>query len=313
MSRSVLVASLLALAALSLVGTSFAAADQLVGYPAVGGQAIRYAIGGALLLALARGRLPRPTARELGWLSVLAASGLAGFNLLVLAAVEQADPGSVGVVVGCVPLVLAVASPLAERRRPNPRLVLAALIVAAGAAAVQGLGGSMGLSALLLSLGALACEAAFSLFAAPVLSRLGALAVSAWACLLAVPILAVYALVTAGPDGVVALPSTREAVALLYLAVIVTTLAFVCWYTAVAAPRCRTRRPLLRCPARQRPTCHRRARLLDADPGAARRRRPRRRRYHRRTRPRRPASYASRGRACQLATARRVCRLRKTR
>ena len=65
---------------------------------------------------------------------------------------------------------------------------------------------------LVLALGALGCEAAFSLLAAPHLARLGALAVSAYACLLALPLLAAWSLAAAAPSC--RRPSAAEAAAL---------------------------------------------------------------------------------------------------
>jgi drug/metabolite transporter (DMT)-like permease len=231
--RELVVGGSCAALAMAAVGSSFAVAEELVAYPAAGGQAARYALAGLILLAVLRGRLVRPTRRELVLLTALAATGLALFNALVIAAVEAADAGSVGVVVACVPVVLAVAAPLLARRALDPRVLLGAVVVAAGAAVVQGLGGVLPPRALVLALGALACEAAFSLLAAPLLDRLGAVAVSAWAALLAVPLLVASALVLDGPAAAFPVPTAREVAALAYLAVVVTALAFVVWYTAV--------------------------------------------------------------------------------
>jgi hypothetical protein len=58
----------------------------------------------------------------------------------------------------------------------------------------------MSLAGFALSLGALACEAAFTLLAVPLIASLGARSVSAYACLLAVPLLLVAGL----PGGVLA-------------------------------------------------------------------------------------------------------------
>lgn len=225
--------ALLATSALTLVGTSFVAADALERFPVLGGQGVRYALGALALLAVARGRVPRVDAGQLARLALLAATGLAAFNVLVLLAVRETDPGSVGVVVGCVPIVLALAGPLAEGRAPDPRVVLAAATVALGAAVVQGAGGGMGLGALLLCLGALACEAAFSLLAAPLLPALGPLGVSLWAALLAAPMLLLAGLVADGPAGLLAVPSATEALALAHMAIPVTAVAFLMWYGAV--------------------------------------------------------------------------------
>lgn len=183
--------SLLAASALALVGSLVAAADLVEGYPLAAGQALRYALAGLVLLAIARGRLPRLRPRELIGLLALSATGLVLFNLFVIEGVRETDPATIGVIIGCVPVVLAFAGPLLERRPLSGRVILAALVVAAGAAGVQGAGGGISAAGLLLALGALACEAAFSLLAVPHLARLGPLAVSAYACLFAVPLLAV--------------------------------------------------------------------------------------------------------------------------
>jgi drug/metabolite transporter (DMT)-like permease len=219
--------------AMAIVGSSFAVLDTLRAYPASGGQAVRYAIAGALLLVLARRRLQRPTARQLVRLALLAATGLAAFNLLVLAAEASMDPGSVGVIVAAVPVLLALAGPIQARRRIEPRVLGAAVLVAAGAAAVQGLSGDVSLEGLAAAFGALACEAAFSLLAAPLLRPLGPVAVSAWAAVLAVPLLVVAGVAIDGPSGFLQAPTRDEALALAWLTIAVTAVAFVLWYSAI--------------------------------------------------------------------------------
>jgi drug/metabolite transporter (DMT)-like permease len=220
---------------MAIVGSSFAVLDTLRDYPQAGGQAVRYAVGAALLFLLAGRRLPRPTGGQLTRLALLSASGLAAFNLLVLAAEASMDPGSVGVIVAAVPVLLALAGPLQDGRRPERRVVGAAVMVAAGAAAVQGLGGEVTAAGLAAALGALACEAAFSLLAAPLLRPLGPVAVSAWAAILAIPMLLAIGLVLDGPDNLLRMPTTGEALGLAWLAVAVTAVAFVLWYSAVRA------------------------------------------------------------------------------
>jgi drug/metabolite transporter (DMT)-like permease len=225
--------TLAALAALFAVGSSLAMLEVIADYPAAGGQAVRYAIGAGLLALVLRGRLPRVTARQLGRLALLAATGLAGFNLLVIAAERSMDPASVGVVIATVPLVLAIAAPLQERRKVQLRVLLAAAVVALGAAAVQGVGGEVTATGLAAALGALLGEAAFSLVAAPLLPALGALGVSAWCTALAAPQLLLYGLVADGPAGVLRVPALDEALVLLYLGAVVTAGCFVLWYTGV--------------------------------------------------------------------------------
>ena len=223
--------SLLAAGALALVGSLVAASDLVEGYPFAAGQALRYALAGLALLVIARGRLPRLQPRELAGLLALSATGLVLFNLFVIEGVRETDPATIGVIVGCVPVLLAFAGPLLERRALSGRVILAAVVVAAGAAGVQWAGGGITGLGLLLALGALACEAAFSLLAVPHLARLGALAVSAYACLFAVPMLAVWSLVADGAS--LPLPEAGQAAALAYLALGVTVFGFVAWYSAV--------------------------------------------------------------------------------
>jgi drug/metabolite transporter (DMT)-like permease len=223
--------SLAAATALALVGSLVAAADLVEGYPIAPGQTLRYALAATVLVVLARGRLPRLRPREAAGLAALAATGLVLFNLFVIEGVRETDPATVGVIVGCVPVVLAVAGPLLDGRAVSARVVGAAAVVALGAAGVQWADGGITLLGLVLALGALACEAAFSLLAAPHLERLGPLAVSAYACLFAVPMLALWSLIAEGPS--LPAPSAEEAAALIYLALCVTAGGFVCWYSAV--------------------------------------------------------------------------------
>jgi drug/metabolite transporter (DMT)-like permease len=231
--RNVAIGSLNATIAFCAVGSSFAAADHLTSYPVAGGQALRYGLAGVLLLGFLRGRLPRVGRGELFQLTLLAAVGLAAFNLLMVAAVTDADAASVGAIVGCVPVAVAIGGPLMGRRRIDPRLLGAACVVAAGVLLVQGAGGGMSVAAVLLSLGALLCEAAFTLLAAPLLPRLGAAVVATWAVLIATVLLACYALLVDGPAHALAAPTTAEALALVYMAAAVTAVAFVLCYSAV--------------------------------------------------------------------------------
>ena len=223
--------SLLATLALAAVGSLVAASDAVESYPLAEGQFLRYLLAAAILVALARGRLPRLSLREALGLSALAATGLVLFNFFVVEGVRETDPATVGVIVGCVPVVLALAAPLLERRPVSGRVLVAGVVVSLGAAGVQWADGGITWVGLGLALGALACEAAFSLLAAPHLDRLGPLAVSAYACLFALPLLAGWSLVAGGPE--LPAPSAAELVALVYLGAIVTTGGFLCWYTAV--------------------------------------------------------------------------------
>ncbi|MGP4109572.1 DMT family transporter [Streptomyces sp. 4N509B] len=223
-----------AASAMLLVGTSTAVSATIADYPVFTGQALRYGLAAAILLAVVRHRrLPRAglTARDVLLLVALAATGLAGFNLFLVEATRHAGPAMIGTVVGAVPLVLALVGPLMERRRPAPRTVGAALVVALGAAVAAGLG-SGSLTGLLLSLGALVGEVAFSLLAVPLLPKLGPLRVAAYPAVLSVPMLLATGLALDGTASL-RLPTPSQAAAFGYLGAIVTAAAFFLWYDAL--------------------------------------------------------------------------------
>jgi drug/metabolite transporter (DMT)-like permease len=216
----------------AILGGSFTVSRSIVDYPILTGQALRYTLAALALFGLAAWRGPRirPTARELGRLALVAATGLVMFNVLLLVALRHAEPAVIGTIVGVSPLLLALLGPLQEGRRPAPRLLGAAAVVVAGAALVSGFG-AHDTTGLLAAAGLLCCEAAFSLLAAPLLPRLGPVRVSAWSTALAVPILLVCLPFTAERPR---LPGAGEAAAIAFLGLILTVVAFVCWYTGVA-------------------------------------------------------------------------------
>jgi drug/metabolite transporter (DMT)-like permease len=210
------------------------ASSLVVEYPVLTGQALRYGLATALLLALTQrlGPLIRPSRREALQLALLSSVGLGAFNVFLVLALRSSEPAATAVVVGAVPVALAVVGPLQLGLRPRRALVVAAAAVVLGAAVVQGTGRAS-LTGLMLALGALACECFFTLAAVPLLPRLGAMTVSTVGCALAAVELAVLGRVVHGPGWLPA-PTPSELAALAYLATAVTAVAFVLWYSAVA-------------------------------------------------------------------------------
>jgi drug/metabolite transporter (DMT)-like permease len=187
-----------------------------------------------ILLAVARAKglgLVRLTLRETLLLLSLAATGLVLFNVCVIQATRHASPTLVGTTVGTVPVVLALVAPLLARARPSGRVLAAAAAVVAGATIATGLG-SGNLTGLLYAVGALACEACFSLLAIPLLPRLGPIRVSAYTQAAAIPLLLIVAVIADG-GGILRTPSAAEAAALLYLGTVVSAGAFFLWYDAL--------------------------------------------------------------------------------
>jgi drug/metabolite transporter (DMT)-like permease len=178
-------------------------------------------------------RLPwiRLSTRDVLLILALAAVGLVAFNLFQLAALRHATPAVVGTILGSVPIVLAVAGPLATGRRPKARTIAAAVVVAAGAAIATGFG-STDAAGVGYSLAMLACEAGFSLLAVPLLTKLGPLRTSAYAIAVSVPMLTVVGLLADGA-GFLRRPTGAEIAGYAYIAVVVTVVAFLCWYAAL--------------------------------------------------------------------------------
>jgi len=216
------------------VGGSVAVSGVLAGAPFLTAEAVRYAAACLLLVTLARitGRpLPRPRGREWLWLGGVAVTGLVVFNIALVQGSRHAEPAVLGVAVACVPSLLAVLGPLLERSRPAPALVLAAMVVSSGAALVQGMGRSDG-TGLAWAAVVFGCEAGFTLLAVPVLGRHGPWGVSVHTTWLAAIMFGVLGVVHEGP-GAVARLGPRDWLAVGYLAVAVTAVAFLLWYTSV--------------------------------------------------------------------------------
>jgi drug/metabolite transporter (DMT)-like permease len=224
-----------AIAAPVILGSSVAVSRTLTDYPLLTSQTIRYSIAAIGLWALLkmRGmRFPRPDKEAFGLLVLVALTGLVGFNILMLLALREAEPAAVGVVVGCVPILLATLGPLMSRQTPSRRVLAASVIVVAGAAIAQG-GGATNLKGFLLSIGILICEAGFSLLAVPILPKLGPHAISLYVCIIAAAMMGAGAVIWDGADAFPR-PSASELGAIIYLAMAVTCAAFIFWYEGIS-------------------------------------------------------------------------------
>ena len=222
--------------AMVLVGSSVAISRTLVAAPLLTAQAIRYGVASVVLLILARAcgaRITRPRGREWLWLGSISATGLVLFNIAIVRGVAQTGPAMIAVAVACVPVLLSVLGPLLQRQAPRRQVVLAAVIVTAGAVLVEG-AGRVSAAGLAWAGVALACEASFTLLAIPVLGRHGAWGVSVHSVWIGAVMLTVLGVVTEGPAAAARL-TPRDFAAVAYLAVLVTVVAFVLWYSTVAA------------------------------------------------------------------------------
>ena len=222
--------------AMALVGGSVGVSRALTGAPLFTAQAVRYTVAFLILLALAKAaHVPvlLPRGREWLWLIGVAVSGLVVFNVAVVRGVARAEPAVIAVAVACVPVLLGVLGPVLERRRPRARIVLAAVVVTAGSVLVEGVGrtDAAGVGWAVL---ALVCEAGFTLLAVPVLGRHGPWGVSVHSVWIAAVMLFLLGSAAEGP-GAAARLTAAEWGAIAYLAVLVTAVAFLLWYSTVAA------------------------------------------------------------------------------
>jgi drug/metabolite transporter (DMT)-like permease len=236
---SMVVMNLLPIAAgatgMVFVGGSVAVSGVLADAPLFTVQGLRYAVACLLLLGYARvtrARLVRPRGPEWLWLLGVTVAGLLIFNVALVNGAQHAEPAVLGVAVACVPILLAVLGPVLEGRGPAPRVLAAAVVVTGGAALVQGLGraDAAGLGWAVVTF---VCEAGFTLMAVPLLGRHGALGVSVHTTWLAAVMFGLLGVAWEGPSAITRL-STSDLLAAGYLAVGVTAVAFVLWYTCVA-------------------------------------------------------------------------------
>lgn len=219
---------------MTLVGSQVAVSGMLVDAPLFAVQAIRYTLAALVLMLILRvtGRaVPVPRGREWAWVAGVALSGLVLFNVGVVRGVAHAEPAVIGVAVAAVPVLLALVGPLLARTRPNPSVAVAAAVVTLGAILVTG-GGRTDATGLGYALLTLVCEAGFTLLAVPVLRRLGPHGVSLHAIWIAAVALWALSLAAEGPGAVLTLRA-EHLPATAHLAVAVTVVAFLLWYTAV--------------------------------------------------------------------------------
>jgi drug/metabolite transporter (DMT)-like permease len=184
-----------------------------------------------LYARLVRTRIVLPRGPEWLWLAGVTVAGLIVFNIALVHGAAHAEPAVMGVAVACVPIVLAVLGPLLEGRGPAPMVLAAAVVVTCGAGLVQGLGRADGVG-LAWAVVTFACEAAFTLMAVPLFRRHGPLGVSVHATWLAALLFGLLGLGWEGPAAVLRL-DRGDILAGVYLAVAVTALAFVLWYSSV--------------------------------------------------------------------------------
>ncbi|TNM64108.1 EamA family transporter [Streptomyces sp. NP160] len=222
-------------AAMAFVGGSTAVSGLLSDAPLATAQAVRYGLACLLLLGaarLVREPVRRPRGREWLWLGSTTAAGLLLFNVALVRGAAHAEPAVFGVAVASVPLVLALLGPVLEGRRPTAPVVTAAGVVTAGAALVTGVGRADG-AGVAWAVVVLFCEVGFTLLAVPVLAAHGPWGVSVHTTWLAAVGFGAAGLLAERPWSAGTALTGPHVAAVVYLAVGVTAVAFVLWFSAV--------------------------------------------------------------------------------
>lgn len=217
-----------------LLASSVAVIAHTHHLPTLGVQGARYVVAALSVVALAylfRVRLVWPHRRDIGWVIGGALTGLVGFNVATIIGTQHAEPALLGAAVACIPVVLAVAGPLAQGSRPSPRIVAGALVVSVGAIAVTGWGHGNAIG-ILMAVTMVVCEAAFTVFGARALPRMGAWSYSAATCSVAAIIFVMLSTFIEQPAAADFMAKETLA-AIFYLGAIATAVAFVCWFTGV--------------------------------------------------------------------------------
>ena len=219
-----------------IVGGGVTAASYLVNFPVYLSQSIRYGIGAIILGIFARSERvtnKRLTHAERGYLLLVTALGLVSFSVCSLEALRSASAPSVAIVIGAVPILLALVGPYMDHRIPTLRPLVGAVAVVAGTAVVEGTGHASP-AGVAWAFGALLSDAGFSLFSVPLVRKIGPFTLSFRTAILASASLGLLDLLVPGqklPSSV----STIEIVAILFQGTFVTVGAFVWWYRGLAA------------------------------------------------------------------------------
>lgn len=224
-------------------GTFIAGRVLALALPATVGSLLRFLVASVVLLATARlleGPLPRLDRRQLLATLALGATGILAYNLLFLGALARLPASRTSLIVALNPVVTIAASAVlfGERvshlRWSGAALALAGVwIVVSRGEPLATLPGVLGAGELMM-FGAVCAWAAYTLIGRSVLAGLTPLAASAYAAVFGTAMLGLAALPDlAGLDRAVL--SAQVVLAVLYLGVLGTGVAFVWYYQAVRA------------------------------------------------------------------------------
>ncbi len=235
-----------------LAGSSVVAAKLLAGLPVFFAAAAGTAIALVALIPLAAAEArsePGPARRDalrraLPLLAAQALFGIALFRILMLLALRLTSAAVAGVATSATPALTALLSALFLRERIGPRTAVGITLAALGIATLQSGGAALGaplgvaggsgeLVGCLLALGAAASESAFNVLSKRLPAAVGPRLASAAVMALALVILGGLSLAT-GEKVEWASIGTERLLALAYMGLFSSALAYILWFAGVA-------------------------------------------------------------------------------
>lgn len=188
--------------------------------------------GGRRSLAFPRRLFPQ--------LLLLGATGIFGYSFLFFTGLKTTSAGRGGLIVGCIPVCIAIGGALIDRRRPSAPAVAGILLSLSGVAVVMTRGapldvlrGQVKVGDLMI-LGCVVCWTAYSLLAKPVMAELSPLATVTWSCTFGVLLMLPFA-ISGGVWGALPAIGARDWLALVYLGILATSFAYYWYYKAIHA------------------------------------------------------------------------------
>jgi len=222
-------------------GSNFTLAGPVMAdLPPLWAAALRFALGSAIMLTVARWRgeaLAAPARRHAGVYALLGAVGIGTFNLMFFFALQRTSPANAALIMATNPLLTTVLAALLLGDRASPRQLAALPVALAGVAVVVSDGQLHRLAGLHLAGGdwlMVVADVAFALYNVLVRRYMPAGSPLVNTALVMVSGTLLLVLVAAGSAEAPVMPGPAAGAALLGMAVGGTVLAYLFWNTGIA-------------------------------------------------------------------------------
>lgn len=230
--------------AMAIVGSSVVVGKLvLASFPIFLASGLRFGLASLLLVPLLlyhERRLPRPSRADLRILALQSFTGIFLFNVLLLYGLKYTSATAGGVITSTTPAVIGLLSWLFLGERLRWNTVAGIILAVLGIMAINLLGGGAqggGAACVLGSLlifGAVVGEACFTIFGKLLVSRFSPLAIATYVSLLGFLMFLPLAVRDAAQFDFATLPPAAW-LPIIYYGVVVTVVAFILWYSGVAA------------------------------------------------------------------------------